>query len=329
MDPQMPDWRVIDAYLVGQATADEQGVVRRWMAASPANTALVERMRDSLAPAGSEVDVDAAWKAVARRTGLDASARRGSAGVHQFPGRRLRLWIPVGIAAALLIAVLIGAWQANRTMEMAAGPGERITRTLADGTIITLNSGSRVRYPRRFSGERKVELDGEALFQVKHDAQHPFRVLANHAVARDLGTRFVVRAYAELGRVDVGVTEGRVSLKHDAARADSLVLDAGMAGHVTADGTVAVDREAVAATMTAWVDGILAFNATPLADVAAQLRRRFGVDIRFEDTAVARRRVSTSFRDEGLTQVFDAITLALGIAYERRGDTVFVSTGIR
>ena len=49
-DPTMPDWRLIDAYLAGEASNTEQEAVRRWMTESPANAAIIEQMRAALSP---------------------------------------------------------------------------------------------------------------------------------------------------------------------------------------------------------------------------------------------------------------------------------------
>jgi len=87
----------------------------------------------------------------------------------------------------------------------------------------------------------KVYLQAEAYFVVTHDAARPFRVHARDAVAHDLGTRFVVRAYAELPRIEVIVAEGAVSLRHERPEADSAIL---AVGHDRDVGIVRVrDRE--------------------------------------------------------------------------------------
>jgi transmembrane sensor len=333
LESSAPDWRAIDAFLMGQASQAQEALVRRWVAADPRNPELLESMRAALTPRmASDIDVDGAWGLVAKRAGVGAPREL----VRPLTAPRVirsrfaasrTIWI-TALAAGVVIAATLGirtlANNERSVMEVATRYGERLTKTLDDGSTVTLNSESRVRYSRGPRG-RRVDLDGEAVFRVAHDARRPFQVFARGAVATDIGTEFNVRAYSENRRVDVAVTEGSVSLRREAAPGDSVVLSAGMVGHMDSTGDVAIDPSLRSAQMTAWLDGTLVFNATPLADVAADLRRRFGVTLRWSDSTLGARRLTTTLRDETLTQALDAISLALGVEYQRRGDTIIVT----
>jgi transmembrane sensor len=333
-DLPMPDWRVIDAVLAGTASPEEQSVVRRWMAESDANAALVESMRAALSPlpAGA-IDVDAAWKSVAKQVGIGAPGTRHKPTDATVRPLRLRrsaprwIWIAAAAAGVTLVATLSVRRLTTSDMpvtEIRTASGERMTRTLDDGSTVTLNAESRLRYSPG-PNTRHVYLDGEAVFQVVHDSRRPFYLHAGSAVITDLGTRFGVRAYPEGARVDVAVTEGSVALHRNTAPGDSVVLHAGAVGHLSAEGVVSVDPSELPTQLTAWLDGTLLFNRSPLAEVAAELRRRYGVTISVADTSLRARRVTAAFRDETITQALDAISLALGIEYQRRGDTIFVT----
>jgi transmembrane sensor len=207
--------------------------------------------------------------------------------------------------------------------ELVAPNGERTTATLADGSRVILNAGSTLRYSADIErGSRDVYLDGEGYFEVTHDAGRPFRVHARHGVAHDLGTRFSVRAYPELARVEVVVAEGRVSLRRDQpAASDSVILAPGQLGRLDQSGppsVVSVDT----AAFIGWTGGSLVLEGLTLDEVLPQLQRRFDVEIRITDRALASRRVFARFRDESLTQVLDALSLALGARYERSGRVV-------
>ncbi|MGH9888935.1 MAG: FecR family protein [bacterium] len=324
----MPDWRAIDAYLAGTATPEQREAVRRWVAESEANAAIVESMRAALSPLPSTaVDVDAAWSSVAKRVGIGSPSSRHA---RPFPMRRAatrRAW-PIAIAAGVLLVASLSVLRFARSnapvAELVTGSGQRITKTLDDGSTVILNAESRLRYSPDRNG-RQVYLEGEAMFRVAHDSRRPFRVHAGGAVVSDIGTQFGVRAYPEVARVDVAVTEGSVSLHREGAPGDSLVLRAGSVGHVSAEGLLSIDPSERPAQMTAWLDGTLVFTGSPLAEVAAQLRRKYGVPVLVADTSLNARRVTATVHHETLTQALDAITLALGIGYERRGDTIVVT----
>ncbi len=91
--------------------------------------------------------------------------------------------------------------------------GEYQALTLPDGTHVWINSASTLRYPTSFTGnERKVELAGEAYFEVKHDAAKPFRVMTKNQTVEVLGTHFNINAYADEPSVKTTLLLGRVKV---------------------------------------------------------------------------------------------------------------------
>jgi transmembrane sensor len=246
------------------------------------------------------------------------------------PRRGLR-W-PLAAAAALVIAATSAiVWQnahlkreAPRVATTAAG--ERIVLHLADSSVVTLGPASSLRY--QITGSRReMTLDGLADFQVVHDGSRPFVVHAKNAVATDLGTRFVVRAYASDASVQVAVTDGVVSLGgSDATRIE---LRAGDVGQVGINGMAAREMNQSAATRAAWIDGRLVFDDEPLASVAAELSRWFDVDIRIADPALGKRSVSAVYNNPSVSGVMDALQATLGLRVERVGRTITISERMR
>ncbi|NJN26889.1 MAG: FecR domain-containing protein [Cyclobacteriaceae bacterium] len=100
-----------------------------------------------------------------------------------------------------------------RKIEKIAEKGVKLTVQLSDGSTIRLNSGSKIRYPEVFEGDlREVELQGEAYFEVTHDAMAPFVVKTNDTYTRVLGTRFAIRSDAD--KVQVALVSGKVEILH-------------------------------------------------------------------------------------------------------------------
>jgi transmembrane sensor len=199
-------------------------------------------------------------------------------------------------------------------------PTALVTVMLPDSTQVSVGAGSRIRYRTRFT-TRDVELIGDAEFRVKHDAARPFRVRTASAVVTDLGTLFFVRSIPK--GASVVVMEGKVSLRSSSAAADSVVIEKGMSGRV-ADNRLSLDMPHAIEDYNDWMQGYVTFRAASLGEVAEQLSHRYVTAIRV-DTSLANRQVTASFRRESLDQVLTAITTALGIRYERRGDTIVVS----
>ena len=99
-------------------------------------------------------------------------------------GSVLRRWSATAAAVVLLAfggyyfhAARDFSRQGERLLSVSVPYGQRVSLTLQDGTSVWLNAGTTLRYPALFTGrERRVEIEGEARFEVVHDAKHPFIV---------------------------------------------------------------------------------------------------------------------------------------------------------
>ena len=185
---------------------------------------------------------------------------------------------------------------------------------LADGTDIMLGPASRIA-----ARGREVELQGEAFFRVVHDAARPFTVRAGNAVIRDVGTEFSVHDDGD-NHVRVVVSQGAVQLSDVRS---SVLLSRGDVG-VLEDGALAAERGVATAEDLAWTTGKLVFRDAPIAEVTADLKRWYGVELRVTDSALLRRHFTGSFTTEPASRVLDVLALALGARADRRGDTVYI-----
>lgn len=314
----------IDAVLTGNATLEQQRVVDAWCAASPANAALLTSLPPMFAAQAESAETrygtlraHLAWR--------DVQAKLAPAAV-QAPSRRTgRMW--QWAAAAVLVLGVGGYWQYARTgMHTVEAPlGQRVSVTLPDGSTLTVAAGSRASWPRRFgSTSRDVHVTGEAFFDVRHDDRVPFRVHIGNAVAEDIGTRFVVRAWPELGGVDVAVEEGEVALADSTAARTTQVLQrqrlvAGDRGRLAANGHVTVTHDA--SLTLSWLEGELHFADTPLREALPVIGRWYGVSLT-ANPALLDRRLSARFVKQPLPQLLDMLTGVLGVRAEQRGQNI-------
>jgi transmembrane sensor len=345
------DWHLIDRYLAGEASADEIAAVEARRLQDPAWARTIEILRSEFAPSTKPTpDIDVAWARLRNRIDATPAPRLRLDETPRVPTARRAFHLDtpwLRIAAAIVIAVgSLATWRLvsarrsagddtpNATVAFAndirTPNGTRQTITLGDGSQVTLNAGSRLRWSDSRHGPRDVYLDGEAYFSVTHDPTRPFRVHARDAVAHDLGTRFTVRAYPELPHVEVVVTEGSVSLRRDrAASSDSAVLTVGQLGRLGPAGPPTVESNIPLDRWTGWTGGSLVLDGLTLADAIPQLDRWYDVAIAVPDSTLAARRISSRFHDETLPQVLDAITLALGARWQQSGRTVTILQGTR
>ncbi|HEX9108517.1 MAG TPA: FecR domain-containing protein, partial [Longimicrobiales bacterium] len=308
----------------------EAASVRAWLAEHPESarglTALDERLA-GLAVPPAHVDVEAALARVHARMEepvvLTFSPRPASTGE-----QRRRGWRSIAVAIAATVLVVVGGVVVWRTLQSRAGTvnvyatavGRVGTIRLADGSTVILAPSSRLTVPGDYGrGERTVELSGQALFQVRHDAREPFAVRAGSAVVRDIGTEFVVSQDSS-GSLDVVVQSGSVSLAVAAVTDTPVVLRAGERGSLQLNRIVR-ERARPADTAVEWTRGRLVFDDAGLDRVRSDLRRWYGVKLEVADSALANRHVTASFAGEPVQQVVDVIALALGARVEWRGNT--------
>lgn len=158
--------------------------------------------------------------------------------------------------------------------------GKDFLLVLADGTKVWLNAESRLRYPVAFNGkERRVELEGEACFEVAKDAEHPFIVCANGMNTMVLGTKFNVRSYSVEDR-HVTLVNGKVQVTNTVNN-KSVTLRPGQDLTYTETGEEKVSEVNIA-TYTAWTEGMFYFEDVPLEEIMGALGRWYNVNIDFE-----------------------------------------------
>lgn len=140
---------------------------------------------------------------------------------------------------------------------------------LEDGTKVWLNAGSAIKFPLSFKQGRRVEITGEAYFEVTHDRERPFIVKAGNDEIVDLGTRFNVNAYADEAGVTTTLVEGLVQVKN----------------HLLKPGDQHVNdriRKVDANSVIAWVSGYFYFDHTDLRSVMRQISRWYNVSVEYQ-----------------------------------------------
>jgi transmembrane sensor len=325
------DTALLDRILAGSATPDDQARLDTWLAADRRHAPLLKALREAHAAphSMSASATDAAWQALQARLVSATDSSPNIRPIHTAPSvrtatrsRRLPTWLRV--AAVLLVGVTGSVLWRNATasQEYEAPLGQRLSMTLPDGSRMTLAGGSTARVPRSFgSGSREIVLEGEGHFDVVHDTTQPFRVRAGNAMAEDVGTRFVVRAWPEVRGVEVAVEEGIVALA--AGHAKPTLLHAGDRGRVTSSGRVEVSQDG--AERAAWIRGEFVFDGTALSEALPALARWYGVTLTATPD-MQERRVTGQFAALPLDPMLESLALALNAQIVRNGSTITFSS---
>jgi ferric-dicitrate binding protein FerR (iron transport regulator) len=199
--------------------------------------------------------------------------------------------------------------------------GEKSKLILPDNTVVWLNSGSKLSYSNfGNNGLRKVELEGEAFFDVAKDKQHPFIVITKDYDVKVLGTKFNVRSYSNENTSETVLEEGSVEI----------TLQSGEK-YMLSPGQMAVAGEKTALNISnvsvinkiCWKNNILKLNNTPVKDMVPMLERWYGVHIDVTDMSrVADKRFTMTIKTESLQEVLQLMKYVTPIKYSVNGDNV-------
>lgn len=187
-------------------------------------------------------------------------------------------------AAVIVAAAGLGGWYLSdlneRLMQscntIAVPAGQRVDVTLPDGTKVCMNALSELRYPTFFVGkQRRVQLSGEAFFDVTHDAKHPFVVETYACEVEVLGTKFDVEARSENDVFTASLVDGRVRVT-DKTHPGSKVVLLPSDRVSRRDGQLVVDRLPDHEQFQ-WREGLIAFRDASFPELLAQFEKYYGV----------------------------------------------------
>jgi transmembrane sensor len=228
--------------------------------------------------------------------------------------RRSRLTYTVpALAAAACLALTLVIFRPTLNCLQAdycTGIGEIRSVQLADGSRITLNSGTALAVDLRDAKRRVQLVHGEAFFEVRRNPQQPFLVDSRHSTTRVLGTQFIVREGSQSDTVTV--VSGVVEVSHD--RQTSSILKANDSITVAAKHNDEI-RQVAPTASAAWLKGSAIFDNAPLSDVVTELGRYRRGSILIKDEALKNLKVSGRFditdTDKALTALQQTLPIRI------------------
>lgn len=185
------------------------------------------------------------------------------------------------------------------------------TVTLSDGTLVSLNSDTKLRYPKKFAGKtREVSIEGEAFFEVKPNKYKPFIIHAGKAQIKVLGTSFNVSAYPQTKLVEVIVETGRVQVLNqmmEQVKTNELILTPGEKGTLVYSNRSMIKTTNQNPNFLAWKTRNLIFKATSLSEVIGDLENVYKVNIRLADPKLNGLLLTAQFNNYSLDFILKVI----------------------
>lgn len=226
------------------------------------------------------------------------------------------------------------------TNETATTGGSKSTVKLPDGTIVMLNANSKLQYDGSFkTDKREVFLEGEAYFDVAHDAEHPFIIHTSTADITVLGTLFNVKSLLN-GYFETALIKGKVSiyLKHHAEGnfvlspgqkliAKDKPVRAGKGEEAYKVGSVKIEPITLKDSIvieTSWTKDQLVFVDKPLVEIAEELEQVFKVNIVFKSDKAKQFRYNGVYSDSDLSEILKILNLSKPFSYRREKSTIII-----
>ncbi|WP_075559912.1 FecR family protein [Parabacteroides timonensis] len=281
-----PDKRKIDNTLNNTATQEEAKEVIRWFSTPEGGTFLSKLMDNDLKNIPLRQESDYIEHPIP------------SSEMYEFIINRIRRQQRGRIlfkVAAILIPILLLTgqfWYIDKKVdlfdnagyeEIVVPKGERMQLVFQDGSKASLNSESRIKYPRKFSfTERKVELEGEAFFEISSNKERPFIVDLNSINVQVLGTTFNVKAYSSDSDILITLETGKISISN---KIQSIAFlkpgEKATYNKITQKCLITKSKDITQAS--AWKKNLIIFDNTPLSEVIATLSRWYNINFIIND----------------------------------------------
>lgn len=229
--------------------------------------------------------------------------------------RPIRRWLTY--AAAACVTLLLMALFYNPTRSISAGIAEQKTHQLPDGSSVVLNASSKISYhPLRWGVARKIELEGEAFFQVTKGRR--FVVKTTQGEVEVLGTSFNVRARGN--SFAVSCVTGKVRVSNPKGER---ILTPGLSTQANENGDLVTPYTLTTQATAAWRDGKFYFNDAPLQEVFEEIQRQFEVRVQ-TSPKIANRKVTTYFEGNNLDSALYNVCWPLRLETSTRGNLIIV-----
>ncbi|MDX1363312.1 MAG: DUF4974 domain-containing protein [Arenibacter latericius] len=207
--------------------------------------------------------------------------------------------------------------------------GKKYRVYLADGTQVSLNSGSSLRYPISFikGHPREVFLKGEAFFSVAKDSTQVFSVISNEMGVKVLGTKFNISSYPGDPDISTVLTEGSVQFYNTNDPNNGSILTPGyMASYSREEGSFDI-KEVDVNLYTSWMDGELIFKSMSFENIIKGLERSYGVEIINNDKFLDKEIFTASFNIEieSITNVMDYFKLERPFSYSVSNKKIIIN----
>ena len=316
---------LITRYFHNETTGDENAMLADWLKQDAENRKLFKEYQKSWEiferSRIDQMDVDAGWEKLSGQ--LDRQLPREKS----FFIRYTRVIRMAAILLLLLIPAFFITFYIVHPRSLTLDASSCIAESkLPDGTSVTLNTGSFLTYPSRFSSrERNVNLSGEAWFEVAHDRNKPFIISNGNVRIKVLGTSFYVNTNKSTADIEVILTGGNVALYYKDRPSSQVFLEPGEKAEIMKEQEKISKSSNDDENFLAWKTRIFVFNDDTLRDIVRTLNKVYHADIRLADSGVSNCRITATFNKQSLESILNVLKSTVNLTVKTKGPVIEIS----
>ncbi|WGQ10487.1 FecR family protein [Pedobacter gandavensis] len=201
---------------------------------------------------------------------------------------------------------------------LSTGNGETYRLQLPDHTEIWLNSASSIKFPASFEGlkDRKVELKGEAYFEIAKNKKHPFIVKTEQQEIQVLGTHFNVNSDPDQGNTRTTLLEGSLRITNNAKKEQ--LIKPGEQSLVNGGADILVSPADLKSTM-AWKNGYFRFNGARIDEVMLKISRWYDLEVTYQGPISKERFSGNISRNKNISEVLNMLSYSKAVKFKVEG----------
>lgn len=241
---------------------------------------------------------------------------RNPAKVILFPAAAILLCILIGTG----IFILSGKPKNNLLSKTNNDPGTTLVTTLEDGSTVYLAESTSIHYPNFFPGdERRVKIEGDALFDVSKEPERPFLVETEHVLVKVLGTTFRIHANKGEFPFELSVKHGLVEVTKK-SDGKSILISAGETVSLEGSNLVKKDTPGEFPQFTFKIK----FKDEPLENILKVIKENSGTNMILESENLKNSALTVTFKNQSADSMIQVICAALGLSYTERSDGIHI-----
>ena len=310
------DYTIIQKYLQGKASNEEKEQLFNWL-------------EDSTSNKDEYIEIKKIWALTSRVENVEGKTWSAIKPSELKPAKTKTLQHWLARAAVFLLLISCGAIGGRIISKIVETPvysqmysvispaGQMTNIELPDGTLVMLNSGTKIQYSGDFTnGNRQVYLEGEAFFDVQKDVEHPFIVKSELLGVKVYGTSFNIQAYPEDRAFTATLIEGSIGILNRSGEEVTKLVPGEKAYFEESETNIDI-RKVDTAMYTSWKEGLVTFRNERLEDIAKQIERWYNVEIVIQKEGLGDERYfGTILKNKPIDQILEVLKLTTSLEYE-------------